>query len=357
MGVEAKIVRDKGMTDDNSREVIESNRVYIIDSTLMMYRYSRGIPPMSAGKERTEAVYGFGKMLLSLMAKQPGAVIAVFDHGQHNFRNYVLPTYKEHYVAMAPELKSQIERAKEMCDVLGVPVYSVNEVEADDVIGSLARKASRWAKEVVVVSTDRDFFQLIGLGADETKVLVPSAETHGLGKAPVLYDEIGARAWMKEKYGVGFRPRFMGDLKAIAGSASKDIPGVKGIGEKGAAKLVAQYGPVEKIVAGLSHMPSGKGSLREKLEVGLADLLKSKELTTIRTNVRLNQFKPEEIKGLKAYPANLAVAFFTTLGFKDLARKSRKLAGQILATQAAGLHEQVVAAESQGRSKTESLFL
>jgi DNA polymerase-1 len=338
----------------------EAKRIYVIDSTLMMYRYFRGLPAMVDRGKRTEAVYGYTKLLMALMAKQPDGVIAVFDEGEHNFRNYVLSTYKEHYVAMPPELKSQVELAKEVCEVLNVPIYSVKEVEADDVIGSIARKAARWGKEVVVVSTDRDFFQLLGLGLDETKILVPSAESHGLGETPILYDEAGARAWVEEKYGVAFRPKWVGDLKAISGSPSKDIPGVKGIGDRGAAQLVAKYGPVENIVKALGSMPAGKGSWREKLEADLTNLLKSKELTTIRTNVPLKQFRPEEIEGLKNYTVSpkAAETFLAELGFKDLALKSRKLSRQIQAAQVVGLSPAPAAKSKVARAdRTELLFI
>lgn len=294
----------------------------------MMHRYFRSLAAMSpkGKKGRTEAAYGYGKMLLSLMSRQPGAVVAVFDHGTHNFRNYVLSTYKKEYGAVPAELAPQIELAQHLCGLLGVEVYSVNEVEADDVIGSLAHKATRGGKEVVIVSTDRDFFQL---PHDGTQLLAPGVENLGLGEKPTLYDENKAGEWIREKYGVGFDPRLMGDVKAIAGSTAKGIPGVKGIGEKGAARLVHQYGSVERIVKLTHRMASGKGSLREKLESGLVDLIKSKELTEIRTNVRLNQFKVEDCNGLKPYDAKVASAFLTMLGLKDLARKSRKLSEQI----------------------------
>jgi DNA polymerase I len=216
-----------------------------------------------------------------------------------------------------------------------VEIYNVNEVEADDVIASLAKKAERMGKEVVVVSTDRDFFQLI---EGKTKVLVPSAEVHGLGEVPTLYDESGARAWLSEKFGVDFNPHLISDLKAIAGSTAKGIPGVKGIGEKGAAKLVHQYGTVDKIVRAIPKMEAGRGSVREKLEASLGNLVKSKELTTIRTNVRLNQFKGESTEGLKSYRVEVADTFFSVLGMKDLARKSRKLAESISATKVVGGH-------------------
>jgi DNA polymerase-1 len=333
----------------------EPNRVYIIDSTLMLYRYFRGIPPMSAEGKRTEAVYGFGKMLMSLMSKQPDGVIAVFDHGQHNFRNYLLPTYKEHYVAMPEELKTQVALAKEMCAVLDVDVYSVNEVEADDVIATLARKATKAGKEVVVVSTDRDFFQMID---SSTKVLVPAAENHGLNEAPVLYDEAAARTWLEQKYGVGFNPKLISDFKAIVGSTAKDIPGVKGIGEKGAAKLVQQYGSVEKIVSAMPTMPSGQGGTRKLLEASLINLWKSKELTKISADVRLKQFKAEKLTKLGTYSADIAGAFFEGLGMKDLARRSRRLAGSMLMEQAATYDEQAHAEGLVGRpSKPEPLFV
>jgi len=300
----------------------EQGKVYIIDSTLMLYRYFRGLPPMSANGRRTEAVYGYGKMLLSLLAKRPDGVIAVFDHGQHNFRNYVLPTYKENYSAMPAELKAQQELAKQMCAVLGVDAYSVNEVEADDVIATLAKKLAKSGKDVVVVSTDHDFFQLID---ENIQVLVPAAENQGLGGAPTLYDESAAYTWLEAKYGATFDPKLIADLKAIAGSTAKGIPGVKGIGEKGAAKLVAQYGNVDKIVKALPKMLPGKGSAKEKLEASLGNLMKSRELTTINANVRLKQFKVEDVAGLKSFDAKVADTFFEVLGMNDLGRRSLRL--------------------------------
>lgn len=345
------------MSDSLSERKAEHNRVYIIDSTLMMYRYFRGLPAMSANGRRTEAVYGFGKMLMTLMTKQPGAVVAVFDHGVHNFRNYVVPSYKEDYEAMPAELGTQIELAKQMCQILGVEVYNVNEVEADDVIASLSKKVQSGGKEAIVVSTDRDFFQLLDKGI---KVLVPAAENQGLGEAPVLYDEETVREWMKEKFHlqyrpgskerIGFDPKLVSDVKAIAGHTHKGVPGVKGIGEIGAAKLVMQYGNVEKIIKAIPSMPSGKGSVKEKLEAGLVNLIKSKEMTTLRTNVRLNQFKIENTEELRTFDGLVADTFFQTLGLKDLAKKSRKLAEQIMTAKATGHYD-------VGTAKTEPLFV
>ena len=335
----------------------EQDKVYVIDSTLMLYRYFRGLPAMSANGRRTEAVYGYGKMLLSLMAKRPGGVIAVFDHGQHNFRNYVLPAYKENYIAMPAELKAQQELAQQMCAVLGVDVYNVNEVEADDVIATLAKKVVKLGKEVVVVSTDHDFFQLID---DHTQVLVPAAENQGLGEVPILYDESAAYTWLRMKYDVTFDPKLIADLKAIAGSTAKGIPGVRGIGEKGAAKLVAQYGSVDKIVKALAKMPSGKGSPREKIEASLGNLMMSRELTKVSTDVRLKQFKPESVTGLKSYDTQVANTFFEVLGMKDLARKSRRLADTLnVGVEVVGGHDDASGQEivlETAKGKPEPLF-
>jgi DNA polymerase-1 len=240
----------------------------------------RQATPLTVSKtgEVVSAVYGFALMLLKVLNElKPTNIAIAFDKKGPTFRHELFDGYKAQRPPMPEELGSQIARVKEMVKTFKIPLYEVEKYEADDILGTLSQQADARNIETVIVTGDADTMQLV---SPHVKVLYPKA-----GKAfsdTVLFDEAAVR----EKYGVG--PEHIADFKALVGDPSDNIPGVTGIGQKTAVKLIQQFGTVEDIYQRLDEVEPVK--LRDKLRENEAVALRSKELATIVTQmpVKLN---------------------------------------------------------------------
>ena len=265
----------------------EGNRLYVIDAYNLLYRYFHGMPMMmTASGEPTNAIFGLTRMVLSIMERQPEYMVAAFDVHAPTLRKEEFADYKANRKPMPDELRPQIARMRDVLASLGVPVVDLAGHEADDIIGSVARLASERGIEVTIVSGDRDSFQLVN---SLVSVLSPqngSAE-------PILYTPQRVRDYYANSKRGGFavEPHLVADLKALAGDPSDNIPGVPGIGDKGAARLVATYGDIEAIIAaipaikGLGKKPTAIGlRLEENVEV----LRAAKRLTTIKCDLDMD---------------------------------------------------------------------
>jgi DNA polymerase-1 len=257
-------------------------------------------------------------MVLNLMERQPEYIVAAFDVHAPTLRKEEFADYKANRKPMPEELRPQIVRAREIFASLGVPVVDLSGHEADDIIGSVARTASRAGVAVTIVSGDRDNFQLV-----DSLVSVLSPQN---GSAePILYTPQGVRDYYAnpKRGGFAIEPKLVADLKALAGDASDNIPGVPGIGDKGAAKLVATYGDVEAIIAAI---PLIKGSGKKataiglKLEENVAVLRQAKGLTTIKCDLELD-FDLNRDARWANFEVEAALALFDALQFYSL--KSR----------------------------------
>lgn len=237
-------------------------------------RYRQATPlTISKTGEVVSAVYGFALMLLKVLNEMKPAYLAIaFDKKGPTFRHKMYDQYKANRPATPDELVSQIDRVKQLVKAFGISLYEVDNYEADDVLGTLSKQAVGQKLDTVIVTGDADTMQLVSPGV---KVLYPKA-----GKTfsdTVLFNE----DTVEEKYGV--RPEHITDLKALVGDASDNIPGVPGIGEKTAIRLIQQFGSLEEIYKHLEEItpPRTKQMLQDNKDLAY----RSKELATIVVEV------------------------------------------------------------------------
>ena len=251
-------------------------KLFIIDLMPFLYRghfvFLKN-PRMTSTGINTSALIGFVNSLVSILKDfYPTHVVLAMDSDGPTFRHEAYPPYKAQREKMPEDLAASIPYAFELAEALRIPVVRQNGYEADDVMGTLAAKAAGLGFEVYLATPDKDAAQLV---SPNIRLFRPA---HGAA-APEVYDE----AKVCEHWGLS-SPRQMIDWLALAGDASDNIPGVKGVGEKTAISLLAQYGTVEELIAHASEL---KGKLAEKVAAGAEDARMSKFLTTIRTDIPL----------------------------------------------------------------------
>jgi len=280
--------------------------LYLIDGHALAYRtyfaLTRGATTgfTTRGGEPTAGVFGFTSVLLRLLEQERPEYLAVaFDTGK-TFRDELFPEYKGTREKMPDDLRPQIERIRQLVDAFNIPRLEVDNYEADDVLGSIARQAVSQGYGVKIITGDRDLLQLVN---DRIIVNLP-------GKS--LAD---ARDFMEkdvEEY-LGVRPDQVVDYKALVGDKSDNIPGVPGIGEKTATSLLATYGTLDEIYKHLPELPEG---VRKKLETGkdLAEL--SRTLSAIVTDLNIH-LDLEQARVSSFDPATVE-AIFRELEFRSL---------------------------------------
>ncbi len=243
-------------------------RFYIIDGSSLMHRAFYALPLLSApGGIYTNAVYGFTNMLLNLVSERKPDLLAVaFDKSRITFRSGLYQDYKAHRQKTPAELSEQFSLAKELLLALGVPNVEIEGYEADDIIGTWAKKAAQNGYSVYIVTGDRDALQLIG---EKIRVLLTKKGLSDLQEYDV--------ARFTAEYGI--TPLQQIDVKGLMGDSSDNIPGVTGIGEKTALKMVQNYGSVENVLANIDAVSGKKtqATLREESKTALL----SKQLATI----------------------------------------------------------------------------
>ena len=249
-----------------------ADKFLIIDGSSLIHRAFFALPPLTTRKgQHTGAVYGFLRMFHKLLQDvKPRWVAAAFDKSRITFRTKLYADYKGQRKPTPPELKEQFPLCMEVLRSMGVPALELDDYEADDIIGTFAKKLDP-GLEVFIVTGDRDELQLID---DRTRVMYTKKGISDIK----LYDN----AAFAEDY-EGLVPLQLIDLKGLMGDTSDNIPGVPGVGPKTALKLIAEYGTVENVIA---HVEEVKGkSLKEKLINNREQALLSKELATIYTEV------------------------------------------------------------------------
>src|SRR2546430_14031774 len=259
--------------------------VYLIDGSSQMYRaFHAPVRTAEGGFLRnaqgrpTNAVYIFVTMLRKLLTEhRPQYIAASFDLPGRTFRDELVADYKANRTPMPDELAQQIPMVHAACEPLGVPILTSERYEADDVIGTLAEKAAAAGFEVVIVTLDKDFYQLVRGGI---RVFNPREEG-------TWYD---AEA-VKEKFGVP--PELVVDVLALMGDTIDNIKGVPGIGEKGARDLIVQYGSLENLIAHAKDVKNKR--YREGLLANIENARQSRELARIRTDVPV-EFHPEGVR-------------------------------------------------------------
>ncbi len=227
----------------------------------------------------TSVSYGFLKALLETMeAEKPQYVAIAFDMGEKTFRHEADETYKADRPDAPEDFLPDLQNLQDLLAALNLPMLTVPGYEADDIIGTLARRATASGFRVKILSGDRDLFQLID--PDQNTSVLYMSTTYGKGTPPPK--EFGPEQ-VKEKLGI--LPHQVVDFKALCGDASDNIPGVKGIGEKTAVQLLTEYGNLEQIYASLDRI---KDAVRKKLEAGQEDARRSQYLAQIHLDVPLD---------------------------------------------------------------------
>ncbi len=244
------------------------NTFLLIDGNSILHRAYYAIPLLSNRQGHfTNAVYGFTTMLTKLLEiEAPGYVVVAFDRGRTSFRNQYYQDYKGHRKATPDELRPQFAMARRLLQGLGVAWYELEGFEADDIIGTLARLAEEQGLEVTIVTGDRDALQLI---SPRTRVLLTKKGISDLHEWTLA--EVEAT--------FGLTPGQLVDVKALEGDPSDNIPGVPGIGQKTAVKLVKQFGSLEEILSHLSGVESPR--LSSMLEQHCDQAILSKKLALI----------------------------------------------------------------------------
>lgn len=285
---------------------------YIIDGSSLMHRAFYALPLLSApGGIYTNAVYGFTNMLLNLVSERKPDLLAVaFDKSRITFRSGLYQEYKAHRQKTPAELSEQFSLAKEMLLALGVPNIEIEGYEADDIIGTWAKKAAQNGDSVYIVTGDRDALQLID---EKTSVLLTKKGLSDLQE----YDLVRFTA----EYGI--TPLQHIDVKGLMGDSSDNIPGVTGIGEKTALKMVQNYGSVENVLANIDAVSGKKtqATLREEGEIALL----SKKLATICCEVPVEVPDCGGIEIVDQEQLTTLRGIFQKLDFKNMERRMEAL--------------------------------
>lgn len=245
-------------------------RFYLVDVSSLFFRAFYAIRHLSSPSGLpTNAIYGFLSMIAKLMKEEnPDYIVFCYDRKEPSFRKEIYPEYKANRSETPEDLVPQIPYIKKLADLLGIPSCEVPQYEADDIIGTLTKFARQKGFQVYIVSGDKDFGQLIEEGV-------------------YLYDtmkevKIDAQG-VKEKWGI--HPDQVIDYLALVGDTSDNIPGVLGIGPKGAQKLIEDYGSLDGIYKNIDQI---KGATKEKLLKGKDDAYLSRRLVEIVTNVPIS---------------------------------------------------------------------
>jgi DNA polymerase I len=307
----------QGMTDDISTSaplfsapdaVMAGQRLLLVDGSSYLYRAFHAMPDLRAvpgdpTSPATGAIRGMINMMGSLKTQYPAQFVAcVFDASGPTFRDTLYPDYKANRSPMPPDLRSQIEPIHEVMRLLGWPVLTVPGVEADDVLGTLARMGAEEGMEVIISSGDKDLSQLV----NQHITIIDTMN----GKRR---DVAGVAA----EFGV--TPSQMLDYQCLVGDTVDNVPGVPKVGPKTAAKWLAEYGSLENLVA---HAADIKGAVGEHLRGALSWLPKGRELLTIKTDCDLTGYMEPEIaiQNIASRAQNTAALadFYTKYGFKGL---------------------------------------
>ena len=254
----------------------ENKRLYLIDGYAMLYRAHFAMirnPLINSKGMHTSALFGFVNQIMKLINNEkPDLMIAAFDSPQKTFRHERYPEYKATREKMPEEMIEQLPFLWNILDSMDIPLLEEPGFEADDIIGTLATKASKKGLDVYIVSGDKDFMQLIN---DKIFLYAPSGRQADIK----IYDKQG----VEDKWGVP--PEKIIDLLGLMGDSSDNVPGVMGVGEKTAVKLIQEYGSLEASLENANNVKNKRA--REGLLNSKENALLSKELVTIETQMDL----------------------------------------------------------------------
>ncbi|HSP80700.1 MAG TPA: 5'-3' exonuclease H3TH domain-containing protein, partial [Myxococcaceae bacterium] len=276
-------------------------RLVLIDASSFIFRAYHAIPPLSARGVPTNATLGFTRQVLKALKElQPSHVALAFDKESRVERQKIDPSYKAHREATPEDLTQQFPYIRRVVEGLNLPVLEVPGWEADDVIGTLAKRARAEGFCVLVVTGDKDFMQIVD---EDVHLYDPQSDRY---TTPA---EVKAR--------LGIEPRQMRDYLALIGDAVDNIPKVPGVGPKTAAELLQQFGDVETLLERLPEVKKPK--IREALAAHRESLLRAKDLVTFRTELKLD-VSTEDLKRRPPHDEQLR-QLFTELEFSALLRE------------------------------------
>jgi len=281
----------------------DKKKLFLIDGNSFCYRAFYAIRSLATSKGRpTNAVYGVITMINKIIkTEQPDMLAVAFDLKGPTFRHDKFEDYKAHRKPMPDDLVSQMPVIKEVIKAYRIPIFELQGFEADDVLATLARRAEKKSFTTFIVTGDKDAMQLVG---DNIFVYNP----HGDG---VVFDSNMVSA----KFGI--KPSQVTDLLAIMGDSSDNIPGIKGIGEKGARELIEQFGSLENLLANVDKVKSN--SKRELINTGKDQAVLSKELAVLDENVPIDIDFNELM--LKEPDSARLVELFKDLEFRSLLKE------------------------------------
>ena len=290
-----------------------SDTVLIIDGHSMAFRAFYALPPdnfVTATGQHTNAVYGFVSMLTRLLeTERPTHVAVAFDVSRHSFRSEEYPEYKGTREATPEEFKGQVELIREVLDAMGIVSLSREGFEADDILATLAHRASQQGATVRVVSGDRDSFQTV---TDSVTVLYPGT---GPGDLRCMTPEA-----VEAKYGVP--PHRYPEIAAIVGETSDNLPGVPGVGPKTAAQWINKYDGLDNLLARADEIGGKRGAaLREHMD----DVVRNRRLNRLLTDMDLG-VAPADL-ARRATDVAAIDRLFDSLEFGRLRVKVREVAG------------------------------
>ncbi|MCX7883855.1 MAG: DNA polymerase I [Caloramator sp.] len=285
---------------------MKKKKLVILDCNSLLNRAFYALPPMITTKgQPTGAIYGFTTMLLKIYDEiRPDYIAAAFDKAKITFRNEVYADYKAGRRKMPEELAAQFEPVKELLDAFNIGIFELEGYEADDIIGTIAKKYESNDLEVIIYTGDRDALQLV---SDFTKVVIT--------KKGITETDIYDKTFLMGKYGL--EPKGIIDLKGLMGDSSDNIPGVPGVGEKTALKLLHEYKTLENIFNNTDSI-SGK-KLKESLIKYKEQAFLSKRLATIERNVPIDI----DLKKIKTEDCDVSriKEIFSKLEFNSLMNK------------------------------------
>ena len=247
-----------------------AKKIVLVDGSSYLYRAFHALPALTNSKgQPTGAIYGILNMLRKLKNDyQPTHMAVIFDTKSKTFREDLYPQYKAHRETMPDELVSQLVPIHSAIKALGIPLITVDGVEADDVIGTFAKQATENQQEVLISTGDKDFAQLVN-----RHITLINTMTN------TVYDEIK----VKEKFGV--TPAQIIDYLSLIGDTSDNIPGIPMVGPKTAAKWLGIYGTIENLI---EHQADIKGKVGDNFRQFIPELALNRQLVTIKTDVELN---------------------------------------------------------------------
>ncbi|MER2072354.1 MAG: DNA polymerase I, partial [Psychrobacillus sp.] len=290
---------------------MSSEKILLLDGNSLAYRAFFALPLLTNEHGiHTNAVYGFTMMLQKIMDEEnPTHMLVAFDAGKTTFRHSTFEEYKGGRQKTPPELSEQFPYLRKLIDAYGIKRYELEMYEADDIIGTLSRQAEKKGQQVVIVSGDKDLTQL---ATDSTTVYITRKGITDIEKYTPQH--------VQEKYGL--TPLQIIDMKGLMGDSSDNIPGVPGVGEKTAIKLLKEHGSVEQLYQALDSVSGAK--LKEKLIANEEQAKMSKELATIEINAPIEV----SLEDITYSGPNMddVISIWKELSFKTLLEKTEYVA-------------------------------